>query len=281
MKFGEKSRCSALAGVISLVVLIGYTPALRAEAESPPVGNQQAEILRPTLEAASEANKEDWPSPVDDTQVFWLLLIDQLEYRGNEGSDTFNWDALSWVGGDYKRLWIETEGEVGIPGDEGGDAELQVLYGQLVAPFWDFQAGVRYDQLFGPGPDRGRAFAVVGIQGLAPYLFEVDASLFISEDGDISARLDTEYSLLLTQRLILQPEFEINVAAQTVEDFGVGSGLNDIELGLRLRYEFSRQFAPYVGVSWTRRFGDTADFAREEGERVGDFAFVSGLRLLF
>ena len=229
----------------------------------------------------NEAGDEDWPSPIHDNQVFWLVLVDELEYRFNDGTDALNWDVLAWVGGDYQRLWIETEGESGVAGDGSGEVELQLLYGQLVSPFWDFQAGVRYDRTFGPGRDLGRAFAVVGIQGLTPYLFEVDAALFISEEGDVSARFEAEYSFLLTQRLILQPELEVNIAAQQVEAFGVGSGLNDIELSLRLRYEVSRQFAPYVGVSWTRKFGQTADFAREEGESTDNFAVVGGLRLLF
>jgi copper resistance protein B len=170
-------------------------------------------------------------------RLFLLLLIDQLEYRNNDGSNTFNWDAQGWVGGDYRRIWIKTEGEVDLEGDEGTEAEVQVLYGQLIAPFWDLQVGLRYDRLDSPDSasadlsvrDRSRAFAVVGVQGLTPYLFEVDAALFISEDGDVSARLAAEYELLLTQRLVLQPELKVNLALQEVEDFGVGTGLNDIE----------------------------------------------------
>jgi copper resistance protein B len=249
------------------------------EQGSPLVENNQAQILQPTLETSNNAEQEQWPSPVEDNQVFWLLLIDQLEYRNNDGSNTFNWNAQGWVGGDYRRIWLKTEGEVDLAGDEGTEAEIQVLYGQLIAPFWDFQVGLRYDRL--DSPDHGRAFAVVGVQGLTPYLFEVDAALFISEDGDVSARLSAEYELLLTQRLILQPEFEANLAVQEVEEFGVGTGLNEIELGLRLRYEITRKFAPYVGISWTRKFGGAANFAREEGESVDNFALVGGLRLLF
>lgn len=109
----------------------------------------------------------------------------------------------------------------------------------------------------------------------------MDGSLFVSQDGDVSARFSAEYQLLLSQRLILQPEFETNIAIQKVEEFGVGSGLNDLELGLRLRYEISRKFAPYVGINWTRKFGDTADLAREEGESTDNFSFVGGLRLFF
>lgn len=245
------------------------------------VEENRVQTLQPTVEIANDADQEQWPSPVEDNQVFWLLLIDQLEYRNNDGSNTFNWDAQGWVGGDYRRIWVKTEGEVDLEGDEGTEAEIQVLYGQLIAPFWDLQVGLRYDRLDSPDRDLDRAFAVVGVQGLTPYLFEVDAALFISEDGDVSARLSAEYELLLTQRLVLQPELEVNLALQEVEEFGVGTGLNDIELGLRLRYEVTRKFAPYVGISWTRKFGGAADFAREEGESTDNFSVVGGLRLLF
>ena len=207
-------------------------------------------------------------------------MLDQLEYRANDGEDTFNWDGIGWVGGDYQRLWIKTEGDVGL--DTGdGEAELQLLYGKLISPFFDLQAGIKYDQVYSSEGGPARASGVIGIQGLAPYIFEVDASVFVSQDGDVSARLGAEYQLLLTQRLILQPELETNLAIQDVEEFGVGSGLNDIELGLRLRYEISRKFAPYAGVNWTRKFGDTAELAREEGESTDNFTLVGGLRLLF
>ena len=135
--------------------------------------------------------------------------------------------------------------------------------------------------LYGSGQDQDRFWAVVGLQGLAPYWFEVDANLRVSEDGDVSADLEAEYDLLLTQRLILQPRFEIDFAAQEVEEFGVGRGFNSVTLGLRLRYEVRRQFAPYIGLSWTRKLGDTADLARDEGENTDDLAVVGGLRFWF
>ena len=251
-----------------------------ASALQPLQSDWQENRDRDLLAQNSEPDRSDWPSPINDNQIFWLLLVEQLEYRLNDGPDSLNWDAVAWVGGDYQRLWIKTEGEVEVA-DGAGEAELQLLYGRLIAPFWDFQAGLRYDQTFGPDGAPGRAFAVIGIQGLAPYQFEVEASLFVSHEGDVSARFGADYKLLLTQRLILQPDLEINVAAQQVEEFGVGSGLNDIELGLRLRYEVSRQFAPYVGISWTRKFGQTAEFAREEGESTDNLAIVGGIRLLF
>ncbi|WP_204101983.1 MULTISPECIES: copper resistance protein B [Spirulina sp. CCY15215] len=245
------------------------------------ITNQGEWQLSQNQNYASEINDEEkWPEPIHDSQTFWLILVDELEYRLNDEEDTFNWDVLGWVGGDYERLWIKTEGDIGLDSGDG-EAELQLLYGKLISPFWDLQAGVRYDQLSSSDGDRGRVFGVIGVQGLTPYLFEVDAALFVSQEGDISARLKAEYQLLLSQRLILQPEFETNIALQPVEKFGVGSGINDIELGLRLRYEFSRKFAPYLGVQWTRKLGGTANLAREKGGSVNDFAVVLGFRLLF
>ena len=224
---------------------------------------------------------EKWPPPVMDDQVFSSLFIGQLEYRRNKGPDTFIWeDVEGWIGGDYNRLVVKTEGQARTAGTSGGQVQGQALFSRLIAPFWDFQAGVRHDRLYG-GPDRSRTFAVIGLEGLAPYWFHVEPFLFISDRGDISASLEATYELLLTQRLIAQPRFEMNVAAQDVEKFGVGSGVNDIEFDLRVRYEIRREFAPYVGISWTRKLGKTADLARREGEEVDNLAIVAGLRLWF
>ncbi|MEA5533001.1 copper resistance protein B [Crocosphaera sp. XPORK-15E] len=229
----------------------------------------------------NEENQEDWPSPIEDDEIFWLLLVDRLEYRGSDGKDLFYWDVQGWIGGDYERIWLKTEGEVAFAQQESGDAEIQLLYGYLIAPFWDLQVGLRYDREYSPDDDKGRVFAVIGVEGLAPNLFEVDTALFISEDGDISARLEVEQELLVTQKLILQPRFEINLAAQEVENFGIGSGVNDVELGLRLRYEINRNYAPYLGINWIRLVGKTSDFAREEGESVDNFSVLGGIRMLF
>lgn len=224
---------------------------------------------------------EEWPEPIKDDQPFWFFLIDRLEYDFNEGPDTILWDAQGWFGNDYNKLWIRTEGEQKVSDDNGGEAEFQALYSRLIAPFWYFQVGGRYDKLYGKGSDPSRGFGVIGFQGLVPYRYEVVTALFVSEDGDVSARLEAEYELLFTQRLIAQPRFETNIAVQEVEKFGVGEGFNDIELGLRLRYEIRREFAPYIGISWTRLLGDTADIARNEEEEVSNLAFVAGVRMWF
>ena len=176
---------------------------------------------------------------------------------------------------------MKTEGDWRAGGERGGEAEVQALYGRLIAPFWDLQIGLRYDQFSGASFDRSRGFAVIGLQGLAPYRFELEPALFVSQDGDVSARLTTTYDLLLTQRLVLQPRLDFDAAVQAAEKFGVGEGVNSIGLGLRLRYEMRREFAPYLGVQWLRRFGDTADISQRQGARAEDFAVVFGVRLWF
>jgi len=226
-----------------------------------------------------EETPNSWDHPIHGEQIFWLIQADQLEYRINPDEDSFNWDIHSWVGGDYQKLWIKTEGNIGL--EEGnGEAEIQVLYSKLIDPFWDLQTGIRYDQLSGNN-NQGRAFAVIGVQGVAPYQVEINTDLFISHQGDISARFSAEKEFLLSQRLVLQPKFEINIAAQTVEDFGVGSGINDIELGLRLRYEVNRNFAPYLGINWHRKLFDTANLSEKEGENIDNLSLVGGVRLFF
>jgi len=211
-----------------------------------------------------------------DDQILTFFQAEQLEYRLKDGRESLNWDAQGWVGEDYNKLWIKAEGEK-VFGGGLEEAEVQLLYSRMIADFWDLQIGGRYD--IRPQPERG--YGVLGVQGLAPYFFEVDAAGFVSNTGDVSARLKGEYELLLTQKLILQPSVELNLAVQEVEELGIGSGLTDVELGLRLRYEIVREFAPYIGVVWERKIGKTADFARQEGEDVDSLAFVTGIRFWF
>ena len=223
-------------------------------------------------------------SPVEDSPVRSFFLIDQLEHTttrysgGNRSNDALRFNTTGWVGGDYNRLWVYTEGTKPRSGNLE-DVDLQVLYGRLIAPFWDLQAGLRYAKPVSGGASRN--YAVFGIQGLAPYRFEVQAAGFVSERGEISGRAELEYELLLTQRWILQPRFSTNFAFKEVRELGIGRGVNDVEFGLRLRYEIKREFAPYVGVSWLNRYGASAQFARERGERVGGWNLAAGVRIWF
>ena len=224
----------------------------------------------------SAGTPDEWESPIPKPGPFGMFLIDRLEIGFADEVDTYVWDAQGWYGGDRNRFWFKTEGE-GEQWESPEDAELQVLYSRLFAPFWDWQVGARHD--FRPEPNR--THLVVGIQGLAPYEFEIDSALFLSNKGDVTARFEAEYELKLTQRLILQPRFELNAAASDIDDIGVGSGINGSELGLRLRYEFKREFAPYVGISWEQLYGETATFARDESEPTSVTSFVVGVRMWF
>lgn len=208
-----------------------------------------------------------------DDDIYTFVQADRLEYV--ESSDSLLWDLQGWVGDDYRKLWWKTEGEYEDRSAEEG--ELQLLYSHAYSPFFDWQIGVRHD--FEPNPSRTQL--VVGLQGLAPQWFEVDAAAFISEDGDVSARIEVEYELLLTQRLILQARFESELAATDVPELGIGSGLNSTDLGLRLRYEFHRKYAPYVGVGWKKLYGRTSDLAVLGGTDDDDISFIAGLRFWF
>ncbi len=208
--------------------------------------------------------------------TFSQWMIDRAEYRVQRGRDIFAWEGEGWIGGDINRLAFRTKGEREAGG--GLDhAEVQTLYSRAIDPWFNLEAGVRQD--FGAGPDR--TYAAIGISGLAPYWFEVEGTAFVSNQGDLHLRVEGNYDQRLTQRLILQPALELNFAAQDVPEQRIGSGLSDVELGLRLRYEFAREFAPYVGVNWERKLGDTARYARREGENAASTSLVMGVRFWF
>ncbi|MCB1120099.1 MAG: copper resistance protein B [Verrucomicrobiae bacterium] len=212
---------------------------------------------------------------------FGLLLFDQLEYRYQDGDDLFRWDVEGWYGGDEDRFWFATEGEQALEGPDSGNFELHGYYGRLIAPYWDAQAGLRYDEVWESGERHSRVFAAFGVQGFAPYRFEVSPTLFVSEDGDTSFRFTASKDYRITQRLVAQPRFETEYSFSNVPEFGVGNGFNYVELGVRLRYEFRREFAPYIGIEWEKELGDTADFSRADGEDTDVFNFVAGVRLWF
>ena len=207
-----------------------------------------------------------------------LALLDLFEAAPAAEGVPARVEGFYRIGTDYHKVYLKGEGE-GRIADGTGEAEVQALYSRLVTSYFEAQAGLRLDTEFGDGGLRARPQLVVGLEGLAPYFFEVEPALFVSYKGDVSARLEGSYDLLVTQRLVLQPEAEVTLAVQRVEDWGVGPGLNDAELGLRLRYEIKREVAPYVGVTWLNRFGGAADFARAEGESASEALVVVGLRL--
>lgn len=209
-------------------------------------------------------------------QTIAFISFNLAEYQARKGVDGFRWDGEAWYGGDINRLTVKSEGE-GVFGEGIEGAELQMLYSRAIGPYFNAQAGVRQD--LGPGPDR--TYATIGFEGLAPYWFEVEGALFLSNKGDLLGRLEGYYDQRITQKLILQPMAELNFALQDVPETGTGSGLSDVELGLRLRYEIVKEFAPYIGVEWARKIGDTARFARAAGEDPSGVSFVMGVRAWF
>ncbi|MAM34393.1 MAG: copper resistance protein CopB [Micavibrio sp.] len=215
---------------------------------------------------------------VHDDQIFYQVIGDRLEQRFQQGDNALLYDMQGWVGNDYNKLWIKAEGEYNTSTDEHEETSFETLYSRNAVSFWDIQAGIRHDFLSGADD---RDFAAFGIQGLAPYWFEVEATSYISDEGDVSGILEAEYDLLLSQKLILQPRFETEVAVQDVEDYNIGSGITGFETGLRLRYEFSRKFAPYIGVSWEQNLGETKDMLEADGEQTNNTALVTGLKFWF
>lgn len=209
-------------------------------------------------------------------QTFHQVMFNLAEYRAHQGRDGYHWDGEAFVGGDISRLWLKSEGE-GAFGDALERAEVQLLYSRAIDPYFNLQAGIRQD--FGPGPDR--TYATVGFEGLAPYMFEVEGALFLSDKGDLLGRFEGYYDQRIMQRLVLQPRVEFNLAAQDMPANRIGAGLTDAEFGLRLRYEITRRFAPYVGVSHEAKTGRTADFARADGEDPSTTSFVAGVRIWF
>lgn len=217
---------------------------------------------------------------VMDNHNYSMFLVDQLEVRPVAGQQSIGWQAAGWIGGDFSRFWLKSEGDLATA-QRGGRAEAQALYSRLIVPFWEFQVGARVDARRGANADRARLQAVIGLEGLAPYWFDIEPALFVSTTGDISARIEASHDMYITQRLLLQPRLDFNVAVQAVPEYGVGSGVNDLGLGLRLRYEIRREVAPYIGLRWEQRFAGTADLARAAGEDASSFGFVAGLRFWF
>jgi len=209
------------------------------------------------------------------TRVERFVLLNRAEAWDDGGEAGVAWDAKAWAGTDIDRLWLRSEGEQ--VGGRTEAADLEVLYGRSVAPWWDLVAGVRQD--FGPGPSQ--TFAAFGIMGLAPYKFEINATGYVGESGQSAARLEIEYELPLSGRLFAQPMVELNAYGKHDPARHIGSGLATAEAGLRVRYEINRQLAPYLGVVWERSFGGTADLRRAEGDDIEDTRAVLGLRVWF
>ena len=210
---------------------------------------------------------------MNDDARFGMLRFDQLEHAVAPGGNV-SWDADAWYGGDFDKLWLRSEGE---HSDGRLDARAELFWDHAFASFWDWQLGARHDSGLGGARD----WAAFGVQGLAPYGFEVEATGYVSDQLRTAFRLRTEYEVLITQQLVLQPELEANFYGKDDRAREAGSGVSDAQFGLRLRYELRREFAPYLGVVWTRRFGDAARFARDDGRCAHDAQLVAGVRFWF
>lgn len=248
------------------------TPVADAPAPTPPADHAADAVYDP----AAMQRARDTMIRENGGMSFSRITLDLAEVQARDGKTGYRWEGEAWFGGDIDRLKLKYEGE----GDFGGGldhAEVQARWSRAIDPWWELSAGIRHDIT----PNPSRTYAAIGIEGVAPYWFHVEGSAFVSNKGDVHLRAEGRYDQRITQRLILQPRVEANLAAQDVPELGIGGGLSDLELGLRLRYEIVPEFAPYVGVEYARKLGGTARFARAAGEDVGGTSFVAGVRLWF
>ncbi len=222
-----------------------------------------------------------WEPAVHDRPINTFAISQIAEFRTGEAPDAFALDTEGWIGGDYQRFWWKADGEQETTGAKPGEIELQGLYSRLFSPFWDFQTGLRIDRHYSGPSRRTTGYFVIGIEGLAPYWFEIEPALFVSEKGKVSTRFTATYDQLITQRWVIQPRIDLNAAFQDDTKRDVAAGFNDVEFGVRLRYDIRRRFSPYVGVTWRRVLGKTADLARRGGDDISTTAVVFGLRTWF
>jgi len=238
-------------------------------------------IAIPCYGQGSQPPRSQWPYPIADQLTFSYLLTDLLEYQRISSVNALRWDVVYWQGGDYQRLWFKSEGALYPTSNVGGEFDFQALYGNLVTAFFDFQAGLRFEQHRQSDKNPVRVFAVAGLQGLLPYDIEIEPALFLSNKGKFSGRFTAERDFLFGQRLVLQSRFEAELAAQEDNEFGVNAGINDLEAGIRLRYEISRELAPYVGVSYRQSYDIVRDRVGSEGGAPNVIQFVAGMRTWF
>jgi len=208
------------------------------------------------------------------------VLLDLFEYNLTGDEKELIYDMEIWAGGDFNRLWLESEGEHSLRDGSGSVERLDLYYSRLVAPFWDLRVGLGTAEVYGD-TSADRIYLVAGVQGLAPYWFEADLNLRVDTEGAVTADGEVELDLLLTQRLILQPRVEALISLSDIEEMGIYRGLNSAEVGLRLRYEVRREFAPYGGLFWNQSFGEAADSLRRAGEKAGNLGAVAGVRMWF
>jgi copper resistance protein B len=257
-----------------LALLASPRPGCAAEPDGAQPDGQPAETPQHPM-SVMQSSEMVQVMQMDDSANTGKVLLDQFEWRNTAAGSAAVWEGEGWYGGDYDKLWLRTEGE-GVQGSSE-DARVELLWDRVIARWWNLQAGGRED--FGNGP--ARSWAAAGVQGLAPYWFDVEATLYAGDAGRTAARVRVEYELLFTQRLVLQPEAEVNLYGKSDPARQLGPGLADLDAGLRLRYEIRRELAPYVGVAWRRLFGATAERARAAGASASDVQLLAGVRIWF
>jgi copper resistance protein B len=279
---GAPSHASMPAGSMSGMAMPMTNGSGAAGDGDKPVGNAPPPAMpsdhyaERTFGAAAMAQPEAAFRQDNGGQTFSQIMVNLAELQVGDSHPGYRWDGEGWFGGDINRFVVKSEGS-GASAQGVEDAEVQALYSRAIGPYFNLQAGIRQDIR----PTPAHTYATLGFEGLAPYWFEVEGALFVSTQGKVLGRLEGYYDQNITQRLILQPRVELNFAAQDVPDNAIGSGLSDAELGLRLRYEISREFAPYIGVSWERKVGRTADFTRAMGDNPSSLNYVMGIRSWF
>ena len=209
-----------------------------------------------------------------DDPLLGLFLLDKFETTDADGDSPLNWEMDAWLGKDLNKLWVKSEGEH-INSETEQSNEL--LFSRAISPFWNVQVGLRQDR----ASSVEREFLSAGVQGLAPYLFNSSMSIVAGENEQFGLSAQFEYEAMFTQRLVLSSEIELDFWSENDPEMGIGSGISTTEIGLRLRYEIRREFAPYIGISWSKNYGSTADFAAEEGEEIDSALFVAGVRIWF
>ena len=269
---------------LALVIAVGGVAAGRSVAQENEVPASHSSHAGSDA-ASSPPNptaRQGWPEPISDTAITRYGILELAEFQRRDAApDILRWDGFGWRGGDVHRFWFKSEGRVASDDSEESEMEAQALYGKLIAPLFDLQAGVRVARRLRQGPDTTRVYAVIGVQGVSPYRFEIEPSLFINNEGELSARFTASIDLLISQRLVLQPRVETNLAAEADEEFGIGAGWNDAELGLRLRYEVRRELGWYVGVTKKKTFGETRELTTQSGDDASEVNVVAGLRAWF
>ena len=271
------TRTAAGSAALLVAALLGLA-ARPGAAQTASTGEQKPATPIPPV--TDEDRRAAFPNldnhTVHDEGIRYFVLFDQLEWRSRGSESGFNLDGRGWIGGDLNRFWyrVETSSEK----RRIAESQAHALYGRAVGRWWDLVGGIRHDVR--PGP--AETWAAIGLQGLAPYWFEVEATAYIGTSGRTHFRFETEYELLLTNRLVLQPQIELEVYGKAIPERGIGAGLSRADFGLRLRYEIRRELAPYIGVTWGKRYGGTAEFARVAGESADGGAQVTiGLRTWF